>query len=143
MTAPQTAAARFTVSCRLDADGDTVVRATTDALLLTRRILGVTGNPLIASAFNAAGSRNTESLISAYFAPRLSEGRYDFNLDGVTDGRDAAILTRALSGLTGVRVTDGLIPSGSQRQFWDQPTPSGASDGIKQYLNASCGLSIP
>ncbi len=143
MNGPQTAAARFTVTCRLDADGDNAVLASTDALMIARRILGVTGAPVIAGAFNAAGSRNTEALINAYVAPRISENRFDINLDGVTDWRDAAILLRVTNGFTGAAALDGLIPVGSQRQLWDQPTPNGASGGVKQYLSNRCGLALP
>jgi uncharacterized repeat protein (TIGR01451 family)/fimbrial isopeptide formation D2 family protein len=143
MSAAQSAAARFTVSCRLDADGDNAVRASTDILMITRRMLGVTGSPVISGAFNPGGSRTTEGLINAYIAPRISERRYDINLDGVIDWRDAAILARALSGFVGNDVTQGLITLGSQRQFWDQPTMGGATDGIKQYLNSRCALALP
>ncbi len=143
MTGAQSASARFTVTCRYDADGDNNVRATTDALVVTRRIMGLTGAPLTAGAYNPAGTRVTDSAINAYIVPRLTERRYDLNLDGVVDERDALLLSRALSGLTGVSVTDGLISAGSQRQFWDQPTPGGATEGIKQYLITRCGLALP
>jgi uncharacterized repeat protein (TIGR01451 family) len=143
MNGAQTAAARFTVTCRLDADGDNAVLASTDALMITRRILGVTGATVIAGAFNPTGSRNTESLINTYIAPRISENRFDINLDGVTDWRDAAILLRVTNGFTGTAALEGLITPASQRRLWDQPTPGGASDGVKQYLNNRCALAIP
>ena len=143
MNAAQSAAARFTVTCRLNVDSDSAVRPATDALMIARRILGMTGGPVIAGAFNPTGTRNTEAAINAFITPRIAENRFDVNLDGVTDWRDAAILLRAFSGFTGAAVTQGLITAASQRQFWDQPTPSGASDGIKQYLNTRCAAAIP
>ena len=143
MSAAKTAAARFTVTCRVDVDGDTVVRADTDALMITRSILGMKGASVITGAFNPGGTRTTEAAINAFIAPRVSENRYDVNLDGVTDWRDAAILLRAFSGFTGTAVTQGLITAGSQRKFWDLPTAGGATDGIKQYLNNRCAAAIP
>ena len=143
MSAAKTSAARFTVTCRVDVDGDTVVRADTDALMITRRILGMTGASVITGAFNPGGTRTTEAAINAFIATRITENRYDVNLDGVTDWRDAAILLRAFSGFTGTAVTQGLITAGSQRKFWDLPTAGGATDGIKQYLNTRCAAAIP
>ncbi len=143
MSAAKTAAARFTVTCRLDADGDNAVRPDTDVLMITRRILGMTGASVITGASNTLGTRATEAAINAYITPRIAENRFDVNLDGVTDWRDAAILLRAFSGFTGTAVTQGLITLGSQRQFWDTATPSGAADGIKQYLNNRCAVAIP
>lgn len=143
MTAAQTAAARFTVSCRLDVDGDNTIRIATDLLAITRRILGITGAPAVAGAFNPSGSRNTQTAINAYITPRIAELRYDVNLDGVIDWRDAMLLSRAASGFVDTAVTDGLITPSSQRQFWAQPTPGGATDGIKQFLNTRCGFALP
>ena len=143
MSAAKTAAARFTVTCRLNVDGDGAVRSNTDTLMIARRILGMTGASVIAGAFNPLGTRITEAALNAFIAPRITENRYDVNLDGVTDWRDAAILLRTFSGFTGTAVTQGLITAGSQRQFWDQPTPSGATDGIKQYLKNRCAAAIP
>ena len=143
MSAAKTAAARFTVTCRLNVDGDSAVRSNTDTLMIARRILGMSGASVTAGAFNPGGTRTTEAAINAFIAPRLAENRYDVNLDGVTDWRDAAILLRAFSGFTGTAVTQGLITVGSQRKFWDQATPTGSTDGIKQYLNNRCAAAIP
>jgi uncharacterized repeat protein (TIGR03806 family) len=138
MNAPQSAAARFTVNCRLDVDGDGVVRSSTDILMIARRILGMSGQPVASGGFNPGGNRTGEAAINAYILGRIAESRYDINLDGATDWRDAAILLRAFAGFKGNAVTDGLIPTNAQRKFWDQPTPAGASDGISQYLSAVC-----
>lgn len=138
MSAAKSVAARFTVSCRLDVDGDGVIRTSTDLSMISRSILGMSGATVLVGVFNPTGSRATEALINDYVAPRLAETRYDVNIDRVTDWRDAAILFRALSGFTGNAVTIGLIPVGCKRQFWDQPTPNGAADGMKQYLTTSC-----
>ncbi len=143
MSEAKTAAARFTVTCRLNVDGDSAVRADTDALMIARRILGMTGAAVIVGAHNVSGIRTTEAAINAFLASRIAENRFDVNLDGVTDWRDAAILLRAFSGFTGTAVTQGLITAGSQRQFWDTATPGGATDGIKQYLNGRCAAAIP
>ena len=142
MSAAKTAAARFTVTCRLNVDGDSAVRSNTDTLMIARRILGMTGASVIAGAFNPLGTRITEAALNAFIAPRITENRYDVNLDGVTDWRDAAILLRTFSGFTGTAVTQGLITAGSQRKFWDQATPTGSTDGIKQYLNNRCAAAI-
>lgn len=97
----------------------------------------------VVGAFNPSRTRVTEAAINAFITPRIAENRFDVNLEGVTDWRDAAILLRAFSGFAGTVVTQGLITAGSQRKFWHQPTPSGASDAIKQYLNTRCAAAIP
>ena len=54
MSAAKAAAARFTVTCRLNVDGDSAVRPDTDLLMITRRILGMTGTSVITGAFKPA-----------------------------------------------------------------------------------------
>jgi hypothetical protein len=52
----------------LDIDGNNVVEAATDGLLILRYMFGLRGDPLVASAFDPMGSRNTAMLIEPYLS---------------------------------------------------------------------------
>jgi len=53
-------------SCSMDIDGDGKVQATTDALLITRAMLGMSGNAVVAGAVGVGASRTTWAQIRAY-----------------------------------------------------------------------------
>ena len=120
--------------CNLDIDGDGVVRPNTDGLLIVRYLLGLSGNALIAGAYNP----NTGNL--ADITSRLGVLNTNNWLDIDGNGQslaasDGVLLLRALFGFTGTAVTDNALGVPPQtRNDWAS---------IRTYLNTTCQLGLP
>lgn len=61
-----TVSASTTAGCSFDLDGDGVLAASTDGLLLARIMLGYSGSAVVAGAVNSAGTRPTWAAIRTY-----------------------------------------------------------------------------
>jgi hypothetical protein len=122
-------------TCNLDVDGNGRIEAAKDGVLIVRRLLGFSGAPLTANAIDSCATRtsatspNIESFIDAQ--------ALDVDTSGGTSARsatsDGLLILRAMLGLTGTAVTNGLTT-----RAWD----TGANN-IKGYLNANCGMALP
>lgn len=91
------------LSCALNVDANQTIDSATDALLLTRYLLGLRGNALIAGALGLNATRTGQAL-ETYLAS------LDLDVDG--DGQslattDGLLLIRAMLGLTGDALTHG------------------------------------
>ena len=116
-----------TQGCVLDLDGNQMISATTDGLMLLRAMLGLTGTAVTNGATVPAtpGVRTTWGQISPYVHLAALNLDGSGNTDAATDG---VLLLRAMFGLTGAAVTNGVTLS-SGRTWAD----------IRTYLNTQCG----
>lgn len=113
-----------TQGCVIDIDGNQTISATTDGLMLLRAMLGLTGTAVTAGATITGAPRTTWEQISPYV--HLAA----LNLDGsgnTSAATDGVLLLRAMFGLTGTAVTNGVATNG---QTWAT---------IRSYLNTQCG----
>lgn len=94
-------------SCTLNIDGNLTLRAATDALLITRYLLGYRGDALTTGAVGASPTR-TNAEIEIYLGTLMQAGKLDVDGDGqslaMTDG---LLLIRAMLGLSGTALTQG------------------------------------
>jgi len=94
------------LNCALNVDADNAVLATTDALLITRYLLGYRSNALTTGAVSASPTR-TNAEIETYLGTLLQAGKLDVDGDGqslaMTDG---LLLIRAMLGLSGTALTN-------------------------------------
>jgi hypothetical protein len=119
--------ARYSSSCLLDADRDGAALATTDGVLILRRILGVAGNALIAGATHAC-----VPLSATQIEGRVVSASYDIDGDGnVQANTDALLILRALLGFSGDALIEGAISATSTRKTAIQ---------VIDHLRWSCGL---
>ena len=111
-----------TQGCVLDVDGNNVISATSDGLMILRAMLGLTNTAVTQGATVPGAPRTTWAQIEPYV--HLAA----LNLDqsgNTTAASDGVLLLRALFGLTGSAVTQGV----TTRTWAD----------IRAYLNSECG----
>jgi uncharacterized delta-60 repeat protein len=122
---------------RFDIDNDNESRPSSDAVLYIRHLLGFRDNALILGALGTYADRIAGAEIDIYLRgvdptyPNCSE-----SIVGAPAGPsallDGLILMRAMAGLSGDVVTNGLaFPAGAARTTWDE---------IKTHLVANCGM---
>lgn len=113
-----------TQGCVIDIDGNQTISATTDGLMLLRAMLGLTGTAVTTGATITGAPRTSWEQIAPYV--HLAA----LNLDGsgnTSAATDGVLLLRAMFGLTGTAVTNGIATNG---QTWTT---------IRNYLNTQCG----
>ena len=116
-----------TQGCVLDLDGNQTISATTDGLMLLRAMLGLTGTAVTNGATATGAQRTTWEQI----APFVNLAALDIDGNGATTAAsDGVMLLRAMFGLTGTAVTNGITTNG---QTWAT---------IRNYLNTQCGGSF-
>jgi hypothetical protein len=115
LTPPEFNAAAF------DIDGNGVLDAETDGLLIMRYLLGITGNSLVAGALGTGATRATPAAISTYLAGLHAvldvdgDGQRRASTDGVLisrylrNVRGAALVTNATNGAS--RTLDQILQS--------------------------------
>ena len=83
-----------TAGCRLDVDGDGLIKPETDGLLITRYLMGFRGDALLAGAISTSALRRSTSSIEGHLAAT------DFNIEGSSalGTTDGLILSRYLRG---------------------------------------------
>lgn len=111
-----------TQGCVLDVDGNNVISATSDGLMILRAMLGLTNAAVTQGATVPGAPRTTWAQIEPYV--HLAA----LNLDqsgNTTAASDGVLLLRALFGYTGSAVTQGV----TARNWAD----------IRAYLNSECG----
>ena len=116
-----------TQGCVLDIDGNQSISATTDGLMLLRAMLGLTGTAVTQGATvpSTPGVRTTWEQISPYVHLASLNLDGSGNTDAATDG---VLLLRAMFGLTGTAVTNGIALA-----------PGRTWADIRIYLNTQCG----
>lgn len=111
--------------CVLDVDGNGVISATSDGLMILRAMLGLTDTAVTQGATVLGAPRTTWTQIAPFV--RLSS----LNIDGsgnASPATDGVLLLRAMFGLTGTAITNGI----TTRTWAD----------IRTYLNSQCGGSF-
>ena len=116
-----------TQGCVLDIDGNQSLSATTDGLMLLRAMLGLTGMAVTQGA-TVPGARTTWEQI----APYVHLAALNFDGTGNTSASsDGVLLLRAMFGLTGTAVTNGITLA-----------PGRTWADVRTYLNTHCGGSF-
>jgi hypothetical protein len=122
-------------TCKLDVDGNGKIEATKDGILILRRLLGFSGTVLTASTSDSCATRTSSS--SPTIESFIDAQALDVDASGgawpQTAPTDGLLILRAMLGLTGTTVTNGLTTRG-----WDTGT-----NNIKGYLNSVCGMNLP
>jgi hypothetical protein len=116
-----------TQGCVLDVDGNLAISATTDGLMLLRAMLGLTGTAVTTGATATGAPRTSWEQIAPYVHLTALNLNGSGNTDAATDG---VLLLRAMFGLTGTAVTNGIATNG---RTWAT---------IRNYLNTQCGGSF-
>ena len=114
-----------TQGCVIDIDGNHTISATTDGLMLLRAMLGLTDTAVTQGATVPGAPRTTWAQIAPYV--HLAA----LNLDGsgnTSAATDGVLLLRAMFGLTGTAVTNGITLA-----------PGRTWTDIRTYLYTQCG----
>ena len=113
-----------TQGCVLDLDGNQTISATTDGLMLLRAMFGLTGTAVTNGATATGAPRTTWEQI----APFVHLAALDIDGSGsALPASDGVMLLRAMFGLTGTAVTNGVVNPG---KTWTD---------VRAYLNTQCG----
>ena len=121
-----------TPACNLDVDDNGLIEAATDGVAILRRLLGVSSSGF--SGLSGACAANATS--AAIFNATSS----NYNVTGgaaTLTGTDGLVLLRAIQGLTGTAVTDGLglgAESGASNITW--------TNIRNNFLNTTCGANF-
>ncbi len=124
---------------RFDLDDDNETLAETDGLLLIRYLMGFTQQSLTSGALGQFASRSSPDDIASYLRSRSAAyPNCGTSVVGAPNGTsatlDGLVLLRAMLGLTGNAVTNGInFPQDTQRTSWS---------AIKTHLVSSCGLML-
>jgi hypothetical protein len=97
-----------------DLDGNGVVEALTDGILILRRLFAFTGTPLITGVVGMGCTRCGADSIEPYFASILASLDVDGDtfVGALTDG---LLILRRLFGFTGTTLTNGAVGLGCSR----------------------------
>lgn len=119
-----------TPSCILDVDNNGLIEVDLDGVAILRRIAGFTA-PAFAGLSGTCAANATPTAVFNGTSPIAN-----YNVTGGTTrlATDGAVLTRALLGLTGTAVTNGLgLPAepGVTNSSWS---------GIQNWLASNCGV---
>ena len=121
-----------TPACNLDVDNNGLIEAATDGVAILRRVLGTTSSGY--AGLSGACAANVTSV--AIFNATSS----NYNVTGGPEtrpGTDGLVLLRAMRGLTGTAVTDGLglaAESGASNTNW--------TNIRNNFLNSTCGANF-
>ena len=121
-----------TPACNLDVDNNGLIEAATDGVAILRRVLGTTSSGY--AGLSGACAANVTS--AAIFNATNS----NYNVTGGAEtrpGTDGLVLLRAMRGLTGTAVTDGLgltAESGASNTTW--------TNIRNNFLNTTCGANF-
>jgi hypothetical protein len=121
----------------LDHDGEAATE--TDSILYVRHLLGFRDTALTSGALGTYADRTSATDIATYLsAPNTTYPNCSASVVGAPGGPqamiDGIVLLRALMGLTGDAVTNGIaFPAGTARTSWVD---------IKAHLNDNCGMAL-
>ncbi len=114
-----------TSSCLLDVDGDGARMSMTDGILILRRMLGVTGEPLTNDVTHACVPRT-----AAGIAASMNLAAYDIDGDGqILPHTDGLLILRSLLGFTGDSLILNAVGVNASRR---------TSNEIGAYLSNNC-----
>jgi photosystem II stability/assembly factor-like uncharacterized protein len=118
--------------CNLDVDGSGKNQAFIDAILITRKMLGITGVGLLTGiTFPASASRTTPEALLAFMATQ------DYDFDG--SGRQQAYI----DGIVAARLMLGTNDASLLNGVTFPPTATiTTASGIRANVNAKCGTSF-
>jgi uncharacterized delta-60 repeat protein len=122
-----------------DLDHDGEAAAATDSILYTRHLLGFRDTALTSGALGTYADRTSADDIATYLStPNPSYPNCSANIVGAPGGPlamlDGIVFLRAMMGLTGDAVTNGIVfPAGTARTSWVD---------IKAHLNGNCGMAL-
>lgn len=121
---------RFVPLCLLDIDGNGVIDAATDGVLIARAMAGFTGPALVADALgvNATVSLPEQILRRINIEALDADGSGDISMFN-----DGLILLRAMSGVAGSAALEGVVSATATRTTWAQ---------VRTYLNTRCSASF-
>ena len=120
-----------------DLDNDNESKSASDSLLYLRHLLGYRDTALTTGALSTYAGRTVGADVASYLStPNASYPNCSANIVGAPGGPsamlDGIVLLRAMFGLTGTAVTNGInFPVGTTRTTWAD---------IKTHLNANCGM---
>jgi len=116
-------------ACKADVDGDGVVLAMTDGVLILRRMLGLSGEALTEGV-----THTCVPLSPVGIAATISIASYDLDGDGVVRAEtDGLLLLRAMLGFRNSALVSGAIGVSATRR-------TGAE--IVSYLTTSCSFNL-
>ena len=121
----------------LDHDGEAATE--TDSILYVRHLLGFRDTALTSGALGTYADRTSATDIATYLStPNPTYPNCSASIVGAPSGPqamlDGIVLLRALMGLTGDAVTNGIaFPAGTARTSWVD---------IKAHLNDNCGMAL-
>jgi uncharacterized delta-60 repeat protein len=122
---------------RFDLDNDNESLSETDAILYLRHLLGFRGAALTTGAFGTYADRTSATDIATYLStPNPTYPNCSASIVGAPGGPqamlDGIVLLRAMMGLNGDAVTNGIaFPAGTARTSWVD---------IRAHLNGNCGM---
>ena len=119
-------------ACNLDVDNNGLIEPATDGVAILRRMLGMTSGGFSGLAGTCAANTSATSIFNATTS--------NYNATGGTAtlfGTDGLVIMRAMQGLTGTAVTDGLglnAESGTTNTNW--------TNIRNNFLNTTCGANF-
>ncbi len=122
-----------------DLDNDNTTAAQTDAILYLRHLVGFHDTALTSGALGTYADRTSATDIATYLStPNPTYPNCSASIVGAPGGPqamlDGIVLLRAMMGLTGDAVTNGIaFPPGTTRTSWPD---------IKAHLNGNCGMAL-
>jgi hypothetical protein len=119
--------------CALDVDGNGQVRASTDGVLILRRMFGFSGASISAGVADTCARRSgaaLETYIDAHAMMDVDASAGAVPVGAMTDG---LLILRAMLGLTGSAVTNGVTT-----RAWDA-----GPNNIKGFLSGNCAMDLP
>lgn len=128
-------------TCTFDIDGDGVISAATDGVMIGRLLAGFTDTAVTDNAASSVGTRPAWASINTYVGTTCalltaSTTACSFDLDGDSQfnpATDGAMLARVMRGQTDSAVTGSAVNPSGGRASWFQ---------IKTHLNANCGFAL-
>lgn len=119
-----------TPACNLDVDNNGLIEAETDGVAILRRMLGTTSSGFSGLSGTCAANNNSAAIFNA-----TTPSTYNVTGGSVIPrpGTDGLVILRAMRGLTGTAVTNGLglAASGATRTDW--------AASLRNYINTTCG----
>ena len=120
-------------ACNLDVDNNGLIEASTDGVAILRRMMGV-GVGAFGDLVGASCAGNNTA--SAIFNATASNYNATAGTSTTTAARDGMVILRAMRGLTGTSVTNGLglaSETGAANTTWPQ---------LQTWLNTTCGTNF-
>jgi uncharacterized delta-60 repeat protein len=122
-----------------DLDGNSKASAESDGIIFLRFLLGYSGTSVTLGALEVDADRTNGAEIATYLtSPSVAYPQCSASVVGAPGGPyamlDGIVLIRAMLGLTGGAVTNGInFPVGTVRTNWTD---------IKIHLNTNCGMTL-